>query len=104
MTINIHVNDRDRTQGLKAYAEYRVFTSLGPHTGRISAVDVRLSPANTARGLCRWQCAITAFVSGCEPYSIRTAGRFVVEAVDRGAERLAREIGHVLSSEVASVP
>jgi hypothetical protein len=104
MTINIHASDPECTQELKAYAEYRVFTSLGPYTACVSAVDVRLSPVNTLRGSCRWQCAITAYISRCEPCSIRTAGRFIAESVDRGTERLARKIGEVLSSEVARVP
>jgi hypothetical protein len=103
MTINIHADDPECTPELKAYAEYRVFASLGRYAGRVSAVNVRLRQTKPSQHRYRWQCSVSASISACEPRSIRAVGRFAVQSVDRAIERLTSAVEHAIFSEVARV-
>ena len=85
--MNIEVTDIARTFGrqTRAYAEYRIFSSLAAFTEYVREVALSLTPDATGRGvLCS---AVVTFASGT-PVRFTARGRHAYDAINRVARRV----------------
>ena len=85
--MNIEVTDIARTFGrqTRAYAEYRIFSSLAPFTEHVRDVALSLTPDATGRSvLCS---VVVTFTSGT-PVRFTARGRHAYDAINRVARRV----------------
>jgi ribosome-associated translation inhibitor RaiA len=97
MRIEVAVNDDSVSPRIRAYAEYRIFTTLARHARAIRRVCVILGhPDPQAGGAVGCEVEVGLHASG----SVRVLGHgpHVHAAIDRAAER----IGHVIDRLEAS--
>jgi hypothetical protein len=85
--MNIEVTDIGRTFGrqTRAYAEYRIFSSLARFTGHVRDAAVSLTPEDMGHGvLCS---VVVRFASG-SPVRLTARGRHAYDAINRVAHRI----------------
>ncbi len=90
------------TDDTRAYAEYRFFTSIAPHAGRVRAVDVLVRRNSAANGQCL--CAVTVDLGPAG--QVRTQARAVhpSAAIDRAADRTAWLVGRRVGGDFSLKP
>jgi hypothetical protein len=99
--MRIEVTDIGRTFGrqTRAYAEFRMFSSLAPFSDIVRDVTVSLTPAR------RGQSVVVAAVVGVEadvPLRVSARGRHAYDAINRVAERLGPALRRLQNSSSAN--
>lgn len=86
--MRIEVTDIGRTFGrqTRAYAEYRMFSSLAPFSDVVHAAEVTLTQAARGGSVV---CAVTVGIETGAPVRITARGRHAYDAINRVADRLA---------------
>ena len=92
MHIEISSETGSITKELKGYAEYRLFSSVGPLVSRIESITVHVRENDTMTSAAGATCAITAQLSSADCVRTRCTGPHPAAAIDRAAERVARAI------------
>lgn len=92
MQLDIQARGFTLTEGLRNYCEQRLRSALGPASGRLRNVAVRLSDVNGPRGGVDKRCTIRAIVPGAPPVVIAQYETDVYVAIDRAADRIARSL------------
>ena len=85
--MRIEVTDIGRTFGrqTRAYAEYRVFSSLAPFSDVVREATVSLTPAARGRSVV---CSVVVDVQTGVPVRAAARGRHAYDAINRAADRL----------------
>jgi ribosome-associated translation inhibitor RaiA len=85
--MRIEVTEIGRAFGrqTRAYAEYRIFSSLAPFTDVVRDADVSLTQAARGRSVV---CSVTVDVEGGTPVRVAARGRHAYDAINRAAARL----------------
>lgn len=86
--MRIAVTDVGRTFGrqTRAYAEYRIFSSLARFSPVVREVDVSLTPAGRTDGLGA-VCVVVIIVGDGLRVQVRAVGRHAYDAINRAAQR-----------------
>jgi ribosome-associated translation inhibitor RaiA len=86
--MRIAVTDVGRTFGrqTRAYAEYRIFSSLARFSEVVRDVDVSLTATTPTDGL-QALCAVVVTVGDGSRLHVRACGRHVYDAINRAARR-----------------
>lgn len=85
--MNIEVIDIARAFGrqTRAYAEYRIFSSLARFAPHVREVAVSLTPDDTGRGVL---CSVAVTFASGTPVRCNARGRHAYDAIDRVARRI----------------
>jgi hypothetical protein len=93
MRIDVTDEDASATAQARAYAEYRLFTTLARHARCIQQVGVVLGHVNRNGVTVRATCVVNVVLEPSGSAVVRAHGRHVHGAIDRAAERMAALIG-----------
>jgi ribosome-associated translation inhibitor RaiA len=87
--MRIAVSDVGRTFGrqTRAYAEYRIFSSLARFSHVVRDVDVSLTSTNPTDGP-KALCAVVLTVGDGSRLHVRARGRHAYDAINRAAQRI----------------
>jgi ribosome-associated translation inhibitor RaiA len=87
--MRISVTDVGATFGrqTRAYAEYRVFSSLARFSEIVRDADISLT-ATTPPDVSRALCVVTVTVGERDRLQVRARGRHVYDAINRAAQRI----------------
>jgi ribosome-associated translation inhibitor RaiA len=91
MRIRISSLEPPIAEDKRAYAEYRIFTSIAPYEPHIAAVDVVVGRELTARR--RFLCTVTVDLGRSGRIKTQARAMHPSAAVDRAADRTAWLIG-----------
>lgn len=92
MQLDIQARGFTLTDGLRNHCERRLRFALGPASGKLRNVAVRLSDVNGPRGGVDKRCTIRAIVPGAPPVVIAQYETDIYIAIDRAADRIARSL------------
>ena len=89
--MRIAVNDIGCTFGrqTRAYAEYRIFSSVARFSDVVHEADVSLTSARAGGGA---RCAVVLRVDAGVTLQVSARGRHVYDAINRAAERIGEEL------------
>ena len=95
--MRIEITDIGRTFGrqTRAYAEYRIFSSLAQFSDVVRQAEISLAPAARGRSVV---CSVLVGVETGAPVWVTARGRHAYDAINRVADRLGhtlRRHGHV---------
>jgi ribosome-associated translation inhibitor RaiA len=87
--MRIAVTDIGRTFGrqTRAYAEYRIFSSLARFSGVVHDVEVTLASASLPHGS-RTLCVVVVTAGDGHHLQVRARGRHAYDAINRAAQRI----------------
>jgi ribosome-associated translation inhibitor RaiA len=85
--MRIEAAEIGRTYGrqTRAYAEYRVFSSLAQFTGVVREAQVSLTPADSTQHVV---CSVVLGLEEGVPVRVTARGRHAYDAINRAAHRL----------------
>lgn len=91
--MRIVVTDVARTFGrqTRAYAEFRVFSSLARFSGVVRDVNVSLTLMSVPHGL-TVSCLVVVTIGNGSRLQVRARGRHAYDAIDRAAQRISDEV------------
>jgi ribosome-associated translation inhibitor RaiA len=91
--MRIAVTDVGRTFGrqTRAYAEYRIFSSLARFSHVVHDVDVSLTAASRTDGS-RARCVVVVTVGDGIRVQVRATGRHAYDAINRAAQRIGQAL------------
>lgn len=92
MQLDIQARGFTLTDALRQHCERRLRFALGPTSGRLRGVSMRLSDVNGPRGGVDKRCVIRASSAGAPPVVIAHTETDIYVAIDRAADRLARSL------------
>lgn len=92
MQIDIQSRGFPLTEALRQHCERRLRFALGPASGKLRSVAVRLSDVNGPRGGVDKRCTIRAIAPGAPPVVIAQYETDIYVAIDRAADRIARSL------------
>ena len=92
MQLDVQSRGFSLSESLRNYCERRLRFALGPASGRLRSVAVRLSDVNGPRGGVDKRCVIRTTVSGSPPVVISQCETDIYVAIDRAADRMARAV------------
>ena len=86
--MKIEVTDISRTFGrqTRAYAEYRIFSSLAAFSNVVRQVTVSLTSGATGHSV---ECSVLVALHTGVPVQVTSSGRHAYDAINRAADRLA---------------
>ena len=86
--MKIEVTDISRTFGrqTRAYAEYRIFSSLAAFSNVVRQVTVSLTAGATGHSM---ECSVLVGLQAGVPVQVTARGRHAYDAINRAADRLA---------------
>jgi ribosome-associated translation inhibitor RaiA len=86
--MKIDVTDISRTFGrqTRAYAEYRIFSSLAAFSNVVRQVTVSLTSGATGHSM---ECSVLISLQTGVPLQVTARGRHAYDAINRAADRLA---------------
>lgn len=86
----------------RAYAEYKVFSSLAPRAREIDRVEVVLAVQSSGPNGADIECAVTVHLAdgGAEHVNVRTSGAYA--AIDRAALRIEAAMNRRAARRVSS--
>jgi ribosome-associated translation inhibitor RaiA len=99
MRIRISGIDTPVADEKRAYAEYRVFTSIAPYEPQVGAVDVVIGRELTARR--QFLCTVTVDLGRAGRIKTQARARYPSAAIDRAADRIALLIGRRIEREIS---
>ena len=100
MRIVLTGHDISITDQLRAYVEYRLFTSTAQYKTLIRSVNVTLRHNPGVRG--RFLCLIAVDLGRTKPMKVRACGPHPNAAIDRAAQRAATHLHRGTSDHVSS--
>ena len=85
--MRINVTDIGRTFGrqTRAYADYRIFSSLASFGDAVRSAAVSLTPVDQGRSVV---CSVLVDVETASPVQVTARGRHAYDAINRAADRL----------------
>ena len=86
--MKIEVTDISRTFGrqTRAYAEYRIFSSLAAFSNVVRQVTVSLTSSATGHSV---ECSVLVGLQTGVPVQVTSSGHHAYDAINRAADRLA---------------
>jgi ribosome-associated translation inhibitor RaiA len=90
MRIEVLDHDHDFPEQTRAYAEYRIFSSLAHLSDVVTRAHVTLSTADTGRRSVL--CTVEINADGLPPARIRARGDHAYDAINRAAGRLSATV------------
>lgn len=98
MRMEISSESGSVTRDLQVYAEYRVFSAIGPLAARIESIAVHVRDNAAIAPGTGATCAITVQLSAAGRVRTQCTGPHPAAAIDRAAERVVRAISTKLSN------
>lgn len=92
MQLDIQARGFTLTEALRQHSERRLRFALGPASGRLRSVSMRLSDVNGPRGGMDKRCVLRACATGAPAVVISHVETDIYAAIDRAADRLARTL------------
>jgi ribosome-associated translation inhibitor RaiA len=101
--MRIAVTDVGRTFGrqTRAYAEYRLFSSLARFSDVVRDVDVSLASTRPTDGP-KAVCAVVVTVTDGSRLHVRARGRHAYDAINRAAQRIGDALRRRTESQLSS--